>query len=159
MQEYDATCLVTKFPNVSSSILIDQVKDFGFCLLFWKYLWMIDLKSGKIFTSCPVQFYYNVLDFLCFKKNPVLSWIRVNQYGLPDIVLSVLGHDFTLYKHVPYWVFAGFIFVTVNPLFRARMTNFFLINCCLTTLKRLAEKPMFRYCYVSILVMTMVTIL
>lgn len=27
MQDYDATHLVTKFPNVSATILIDQVKD------------------------------------------------------------------------------------------------------------------------------------
>lgn len=37
MQDYDATCLVTKFPNVSASILIDQVKDYvKFCLIFEK---------------------------------------------------------------------------------------------------------------------------
>jgi len=41
MQDYDATRLVTKFPNVSSTILIDQVKIVVFVYFLNTGEWLI----------------------------------------------------------------------------------------------------------------------
>lgn len=44
MQDYDATHLVTKFPGVSASILIDQVKD-HVCVFSYLNFFLSDDRS------------------------------------------------------------------------------------------------------------------
>jgi hypothetical protein len=55
MQDYDATYLVTKFPGVSATILIDQVKDHVCCFLKNK-----PVNDYKIYNySCWYQLQFN----------------------------------------------------------------------------------------------------
>ena len=114
---------------------------------------MIDLKSVKIL---PAGILYSLLDciwFLCLRnpsniKKPIWS-VRYCTI-LPRAWFQFIKSCTNILVPSFCWFY---------PLFREKMTNFCLINCCLTSLKRLVKRPTFPYCYVSNLVMTTFTTL
>lgn len=84
MQDYDATHLVTKFPGVSASILIDQVKDhvcvFSYLKTFWVMIEVTIVVAGISF---------DFIKFVLLKKSVVVAnWM--NQNGQPDIMLFII---------------------------------------------------------------------
>ena len=84
MQDYDATHLVKKFPGVSASILIDQVKDHVCVFSYLKKLLSDDRNYN---CSCWYQLWFH--KFVLLKKSVVVaSWM--NQNGQPDIMLFII---------------------------------------------------------------------
>lgn len=128
--------MVTKFPNVSGSILIDQVKD---------HVIFIYLKQNlSIRFLFRRSIYSNTSKWLA-------RYISVSEKGLK--VLQ--GNSYTLEILLVFYPL-----LTIALLFRGMMTNICMIkHCCLKTLKRLAGKPMFHCCCVFNLVMVTLIIL
>lgn len=111
-------------------------------------------KSERQIFSCrlPVRFW----DFFLRNQFFITSWI--NQNGRTDIMLFVTSKISSYYIDAPILLNSS-CFLLLLWIFRGKMTNFCMINCCLTSSKRHARMAMFHCCYVFNLVMITPTIL